>query len=143
MDNNFQAVIDWLMEYDQLKELLTFNVSLEDINTTSLNTITSETFETKWLRNGGIKNYDFAIKTNSNFDTSSNNINLIEFFDIVKFMEWIEIQNKIKNFPKFSNGIVFEILNLQNTPTLSNINTSENLAQYMFQIRIKYIVKGD
>lgn len=99
MDNNFQAVIDWLMEYDQLKELLTFNVSLEDINTTSLNTITSDTFETKWLRNGGIKNYDFAIKTNSNFDTSSNNINLIEFFDIVKFMEWIEIQNKAKKFP--------------------------------------------
>lgn len=138
MDNKHKAVLDYLAKYPDLSSFLYFNTVAEEEGHTSLNTIVSDTWAKKYFR-GGIKNYDFAMilmRPYSSTDTSSDNIK--EMFDIQKFMNWIDEQNKIKNFPIFEDGKVLSIQNLQNEPNLAGVNEAGDLAKYMFQIRIEY-----
>ena len=139
MTNKHKVVLDYLSNYPDIKSFLYFNTSLEELNHTSVNTITSDYFEQKYLR-GGIKNYDFAVTFIGQYDTGTSDININQIFDLEKFMLWIDEQNKNKNFPEFQDGEVISIENLQNEPSFSGINETGNLAKYMFQIRIKYLI---
>lgn len=139
MTNKHKVVLDYLSNYPDIKSFLYFNTSLEELNHTSVNTITSDYFEQKYLR-GGIKNYDFAITFIGQYDTGTSDININQIFDLEKIMLWIDEQNKNKNFPEFEDGEVISIENLQNEPSFSGINETGNLAKYMFQIRIKYLI---
>lgn len=139
MTNKHKVVLDYLSNYPDIKSFLYFNTSLEELNHTSVNTITSDYFERKYLR-GGIKNYDFAVTFIGQYDTGTSDINVNQIFDLEKFMLWIDEQNKNKNFPEFEDGEVISIENLQNEPSFSGINETGNLAKYMFQIRIKYLI---
>ncbi|MFR4986981.1 MAG: hypothetical protein ACLUCH_06255 [Lachnospirales bacterium] len=139
MTNKHKVVLDYLSNYPDIKSFLYFNTSLEELNHTSVNTITSDYFEQKYLR-GGIKNYDFAITFIGQYDTGTSDVNVNQIFDLEKFMLWIDEQNKNKNFPEFEDGEVISIENLQNEPSFSGINETGNLAKYMFQIRIKYLI---
>lgn len=139
MTNKHKVVLDYLSNYPDIKSFLYFNTSLEELNHTSVNTITSDYFEQKYLR-GGIKNYDFAITFIGQYDTGTSDVNVNQIFDLEKFMLWIDEQNKNKNFPEFEDREVISIENLQNEPSFSGINETGNLAKYMFQIRIKYLI---
>lgn len=136
MDNKHKAVLDYLSTYPELSSLY-FNTVEEAEGHTSLNTIVSDTWAKKYLR-GGIKNYDFAMVLMRPYDTGTSENNVDEMFDIQKFMNWIDEQNKIKNFPIFEDGKVLSIQNLQNEPNLAGVNEAGDLAKYMFQIRIEY-----
>lgn len=58
------------------------------------------------------------------------------------FMEWLDEQNKAKNYPKFpDNCEIKKMENLQNMPNLAGINAEESLARYMIQCRIIYFEK--
>lgn len=138
MNNNYQAIIDWLMEYPELKSFLYFNTSQEELYNTSINTITSDNWETKYIR-GGVKYYDFAIAYMGQYDKGTSDINVLEMFDTEKFMQWIEEQDQNKNYPKL-NGEVISVENLQNGPTFSGVGEDGTISKYMFQIRIKYLV---
>lgn len=139
MTNKHKVVLDYLSNYPDIKSFLYFNTNVEELNHTSVNTITSDYFEQKYLR-GGIKNYDFAVTFIGQYDTGTSDININQIFDLEKFMLWIDEQNKNKNFPEFEDGEVISIENLQNEPSFSGINETGNLAKYMFQIRIKYLI---
>lgn len=140
MDNKHKIILEWLSTYPALEEYLFFNSTREEINNTSINTVVSDTWETRYLRDTGIKNYDFAVTMMKYYDDGTNENNIEEFFDVQKFMIWIDEQNKIKNFPIFEKGEVISIENLQNIPNLAGISEDEILAKYMFQIRIKYLI---
>ena len=131
MTNKHKVVLDYLSNYPDIKSFLYFNTSLEELNHTSVNTITSDYFE---------QNYDFAVTFIGQYDTGTSDININQIFDLEKFMLWIDEQNKNKNFPEFEDGEVISIENLQNQPSFSGINETGNLAKYMFQIRIKYLI---
>lgn len=137
MNNKHKAVMEFLSQYPELSSILYFNSVQEENNHTSVNTIVSDTWATKYLR-GGIKNYDFSMILMRPYNTGTSDDNINEMFNIQKFMDWIDEQNKIKNFPIFEDGKVLKIQNLQNEPNLAGVNQAGNLAKYMFQIRIEY-----
>ena len=137
MDNKYKAVVEYLSQYPELKSYLYFNTIQEKENHTSISTTSSDYYSKRYIR-GGIKNYDFAITIIKNYDTGTSELNIDEMFGVQKFMNWIDLQNKNKNFPIFENAKVFSIKNLQNEPSFSGINESGSLAKYMFQIRIEY-----
>ena len=91
MTNKHKVVLDYLSNYPDIKSFLYFNTSLEELNHTSVNTITSDYFEQKYLR-GGIKNYDFAITFIGQYDTGTSDVNVNQIFDLEKFMLWIDEQ---------------------------------------------------
>ena len=55
------------------------------------------------------------------------------------FMDWLDEQNKAKEYPDFGKNCEIEKMeNLQNMPNLSGVNYEAGLARYMIQVRILY-----
>ena len=60
------------------------------------------------------------------------------------FMDWLEEQNKKRNYPEFPNSCqIKKMETLQNMPNLAGVNVKEGMARYMVQCRIVYFEKGD
>ena len=58
-----------------------------------------------------------------------------------KFMEWVEKQNAIKNYPDFEGCRVKKIENLQNMPNLATVDWENKVAQYQIPCRVLYFEK--
>lgn len=142
MKNKHKAVLNWLANYPELQSFLYFNTVKEELEFTSVNTITNETIE-KEFYGSVIKNYDFALVMMKSYDTGTSDINVDELFNVEQFMLWIKEQNKEKKFPYFESADILEIKNLQNEPTFSGISQAGDVAKYMVQIRIRYLEKKE
>jgi len=138
MDNKNTAMLDYLRQYPGLQSFLYFNSMVDQIGNTAVQTVYGETWETKYVRGHGIKQWDFAVVKISQADTGTSDINADEAQAVQDFMDWIDQQNKDGNFPDFSPCKVISIENLQNMPNFAGINNDEGTAKYMFQCRVRY-----
>ena len=71
-------------------------------------------------------------------DDGTNKNNAQAMYDVQKYMDWIDAQNKARNFPNFEGCKVLSIENLQNEPNFAGTNESGDVAKYMFQCRVRY-----
>lgn len=59
-----------------------------------------------------------------------------------EFMDWIEEQNRKKNYPDFGKQCqIKKIENLQNMPNLATVDWKNALAQYQIPCRVVYFEK--
>lgn len=138
MDNKNTAMLEYLRQYPGLQSFLFFNSMVDQIGNTAVQTVSGETWEKKYVRGHGIKQWDFAVVKIAQADTGTSDINADETQAVQDFMDWIEAQNKAGNFPDFSPGKVLSISNLQNMPNFAGIDNNEGTAKYMFQCRVRY-----
>lgn len=138
MDNKNTAMLEYLRQYPGLQSFLFFNSMVDQIGNTAVQTVYGETWEKKYVRGHGIKQWDFAVVKIAQADTGTSDINADETQAVQDFMDWIEAQNKAGNFPDFSPGKVLSISNLQNMPNFAGIDNNEGTAKYIFQCRVRY-----
>lgn len=138
MDNKNTAMLEYLRQYPGLQSFLFFNSMVDQIGNTSVQTVSGETWEKKYVRGHGIKQWDFAMVKIAQADTGTSDINADETQAVQDFMDWIDEQNKAGNFPDFSPSKVLSIQNLQNMPNFAGIDNNEGTAKYMFQCRVRY-----
>lgn len=138
MDNKNTAMLEYLRQYPGLQSFLFFNSMVDQIGNTSVQTVSGETWEKKYVRGHGIKQWDFAVVKIAQADTGTSDINADETQAVQDFMDWIDEQNKAGNFPDFSPGKVLSIQNLQNMPNFAGVDNNEGTAKYMFQCRVRY-----
>lgn len=138
MDNKNTAMLEYLRKYPGLQSFLFFNSMVDQIGNTSVQTVSGETWEKKYVRGHGIKQWDFAVVKIAQADTGTSDINADETQAVQDFMDWIDEQNKAGNFPDFSPSKVLSIQNLQNMPNFAGIDNNEGTAKYMFQCRVRY-----
>lgn len=138
MDNKNTAMLEYLRQYPGLQSFLFFNSMVDQIGNTSVQTVSGETWEKKYVRGHGIKQWDFAVVKIAQADTGTSDINADETQAVQDFMDWIDEQNKAGNFPDFSPSKVLSIQNLQNMPNFAGIDNNEGTAKYMFQCRVRY-----
>ena len=138
MDNKNTAMLEYLRQYPGLQSFLFFNSMVDQIGNTSVQTVSGETWEKKYVRGHGIKQWDFAVVKIAQADTGTSDINADETQAVQDFMDWIDKQNKAGNFPDFSPSKVLSIQNLQNMPNFAGIDNNESMAKYMFQCRVRY-----
>ena len=138
MDNKNTAMLEYLRQYPGLQSFLFFNSMVDQIGNTSVQTVSGETWEKKYVRVHGIKQWDFAMVKIAQADTGTSDINADETQAVQDFMDWIDEQNKAGNFPDFSPSKVLSIQNLQNMPNFAGIDNNEGTAKYMFQCRVRY-----
>lgn len=137
-DNKNIAMLEYLRQYPGLQSFLYFNSMVDQIGNTAVQTVYGETWEKKYVRGHGIKQWDFAVVKIAQADTGTSDINADETQAVQDFMDWIDEQNRAENFPDFSPGKVLSIQNLQNMPNFAGINNDEGTAKYMFQCRVRY-----
>ena len=138
MDNKNTAMLEYLRQYPGLQSFLFFNSMVDQIGNTAVQTVSGETWEKKYVRGHGIKQWDFAVVKIAQADTGTSDINADETQAVQDFMDWIDEQNKTKNFPNFSPACVLSIQNLQNMPNFAGVDNNEGTAKYMFQCRVRY-----
>lgn len=138
MDNKNTAMLEYLRQYPGLQSFLYFNSMVDQIGNTAVQTVYGETWEKRYVRGHGIKQFDFAVVYIAQADTGTSDINADETQAVQNFMDWIDTQNKNENFPDFSPGKVLSIQNLQNMPNFAGLNNDEGTAKYMFQCRVRY-----
>lgn len=140
MDNKNIAMLEYLRQYPGLQSFLYFNSMVDQIGNTAVQTVYGDTWEKRFIRERGIKQYDFAVVKIAQADTGTSDINADETQAVQDFMDWIDEQNRAKNFPDFSHNRVISIENLQNMPNFAGIDNNEGTAKYMFQCRVRYQV---
>ena len=123
--------------------LVSFNFSDDSIDGVSFLTNYSGKTVKKYVR-AADKEYRFTILMTWHFSTETDDLNLQAMNFAQEFMDWIEKQNKDKNFPDFGEKCqVKKIENLQNMPTLAAVDWENMKAQYMIQCRVLYFEKGE
>lgn len=138
MDNKNTAMLEYLRQYPGLQSFLYFNSMVDQIGNTAVQTVYGETWEKKYVRGHGIKQWDFAVVKIAQADTGTSDINADETQAVQDFMDWIDAQNKSQNFPVFDGCKILSIENLQNMPNFAGIDNNEGTAKYMFQCRVRY-----
>lgn len=137
-DNKNIAMLNYLRQYPGLQSFLYFNSMVDQIGNTAVQTVYGETWEKKYVRGHGIKQWDFAVVKIAQADTGTSDINADETQAVQDFMDWIDAQNKSQNFPVFDGCKILSIENLQNMPNFAGIDNNEGTAKYMFQCRVRY-----
>ncbi len=122
--------------------LLNFNVAPEAPDTIAFVTNYSDKVLKKYIRTGAEKEYGFSIILTKPYSIAVDDLNLEAMNFAQAFMDWVDEQNRKKNFPAFPEGCqIKKMENLQNMPNLAGINAEEGLAQYMIQCRLIYYEK--
>ena len=139
-DNKHTAIWNWLYENEQIKRLY-FNFSDVQTGNTVIATSPGRTIKT-YADGSKMMAYDFAMIQYLNLNTVDVNSeeNAETMFDAEQLMEWIEEQDRIKNYPVFRNGFVTKVENLQTVPTVAGMDDTR--AKYLFSCRITYLQKN-
>lgn len=127
---------------EMVGDILNFNFSPESKDSVAFITNYSDKVRKKYIRIGAEKEYGFTIVITKEYSTETDDLNLEAMNFAQAFMEWLDEQNKAKNYPEFpDNCEIKKMENLQNMPNLAGINAEESLARYMIQCRIIYFEK--
>lgn len=129
---------------DKIKELcdsiLTFNFADGKATSVSFLTNYAGKIVKKYVR-AADKEYGFTILLTWYYSEETDDINMQAMNLGQKFMEWIDKQNAIKNYPDFEGCQVKKIENLQNMPNLATVDWENKVAQYQIPCRVLYFEK--
>lgn len=122
-----------------VKKKLGFNFSPESNDSISLITNYSDKVVKEFITGKVQKQYGFTIIIVKSYSSDEDDLNIEAMNFAQEFMDWIDTQNKKKEFPDFGENCTIEkIENIQNMPNLAGVNEKESLARYMIQARILY-----
>lgn len=121
--------------------LVSFNFADDSPDSVSFLTNYSGKVVKSYLR-AADKEYGFTIMITWHYSTETDDLNMQAMNFVQKFMDWIDEQNRKKNFPDFGDKCqVKKIENLQNMPNLAAVDWENMVAQYMIQCRVLYFEK--
>ncbi|MGO5166427.1 MULTISPECIES: hypothetical protein [unclassified Candidatus Paralachnospira] len=123
-------------------DLLNFNFSPESPDSIAMITNYSDKVRKKYIRCGSEKEYGFTILITKTYSSEQDDLNLEAMNFCQAFMDWLEDQDRKKNYPEFPDSCQIRKMEcLQNMPNLAGVNAEEGLARYMIQCRIIYFEK--
>lgn len=119
---------------DKINELckanMTFNFADGEAHSVSFITNFSGRVLRKYIR-AADKEYGFTILITWHYSMDTDDLNMQAMKVGQEFMDWIEEQNREKNYPDFGEQCqIKKIENLQNMPNLATVDWENALAQY-------------
>lgn len=133
-----EAVYNWVKTYEGFKNL-DFNFSIGKNNNNVLIPSPNDYVVYEDITGSKIRHLTFSVSNYrhlSNLPNTKDNLNNME--EVQKFLDWIDTQNKEKNYPEFPDNCTIEyVKNLNNIPTTTGMNN--NIARFYSQIQIRYI----
>lgn len=122
--------------------LLNFNFSDDSPDSFAIVTNYSDKIIKKYIRVGADKEYGFTIIITKTFSTNADDLNLVAMNFAQAFMDWIDEQQRSKNYPDFGERCqIKKIENLQDMPNLASVDMENLIARYMIQCRVTYFEK--
>ncbi len=137
-DNKHLAVWEWLMQNEDIKRLY-FNFSDTQNGNITIATSPANAALKKYVNGDKLKAYDFSLiqyKPLNTVDVNSEE-NAEIMFDAEQLMDWIDEQERRKNYPYFRGCAVQKVESLPNMPSIAGMN--DQIAKYLFSCRITYL----
>ena len=137
--NIYAKIENWLKLYKPLNNWIYFNATPDINGTVAMNSVAGDRVIKRFVDGSKQKEVLFAIDMISLYDnTGTSDINMKNLDEVDNFIEWLELQDKEKNYPTFNDYTIINKLEVLNsTPTIL-INTQDMLSKYQFQVRISY-----
>ena len=133
-----EQVYNWIKTYSGFKNLY-FNFGVAKNNNTILIPAPNDYLVYEDITGAKIRLLTFSIshyRHLSNLPNTTDNLDNIE--EVQKFLDWIDTQEKEKNYPILDDNCTVEyIKNLSDLPTTTA--TNNNLSRFYSQIQIQYI----
>ena len=135
--NKYELISNWLKSYTPLNKYLYFNVTPFESNNVSVNSVSNDTSVDEFI--DGTKRVEFLFSVNFvlDYDELKSDLNLRMNEEFISLNEWVETQDKQRNYPSFVNANIEKVEPLTTTPTISR-DTTHNLAKYSGDFRITY-----
>ena len=137
-DNKHKAVWDWLFQNEEIKRLY-FNFSDTQNGNITIATSPANAALKNYTNGDKLKAYDFSLiqyKPMNTVDVNSEE-NAEIMFDAEKLMDWIDEQERVKNYPRFYGCFVQKVENMPNMPSIAGLD--DTVAKYLFSCRITYL----
>lgn len=139
MVNKYEKLAEWLKEYSPTYSWIYFNVTLSEVNNLTVNSVQNERELTQFINGDREVEFLFALDLVKEYDTGTSSINLEANEEFEKIADWIEEQNKVKNFPDFGSNIIIEKVEVLETVPSVTIDTQAGMAKYQGQFKITYL----
>ena len=124
---------------EMVGDLLNVNFSPECNGSVTFITNYSDKVLKQFIRGNARKEYGFSIVITKPYSVEGDDLNLEAMNFTQTFMDWLDEQNRKKNYPAFpENCRIIRMENLQNMPNLAVVNPEAGLARYMMQCRLIY-----
>ena len=139
IEGKTKAVKAWLETYPELDGYLKLNATELESGERSFDTVTNDESIREYINGTKERAFTFALVMvadwSSGFD--STNADALEWGE--RWLDWCAHQYDAGNLPDFGEGAtILDIEPLQNVPGLAAAYQSEQLARYLFQVRILY-----
>ena len=137
-ENKHKAVWNWLYQNEDIKRLY-FNFSDIQNGNVAIATSPANAALKTYINGDKLKAYDFALiqyKPLNTVDVNSDE-NADIMFDAEQLMDWIDEQEKRKNYPVFPGCFVQKVENLPNMPSVAGMDDIHT--KYLFNCRITYL----
>ena len=120
--------------------VLGFNYSPETADSVAIIPQYSDRNIREYINGDKQRQYSFAFVLVRVYSTEPVDLLNMEAMELGEtFMEWVEEQNKNRNYPDLGENCKVEKMEiLQDMPNLATVNAEEGLARYMIQGRIVY-----
>ena len=150
MDKN-QAMIDYLSTCPSVRDNpLFFNfINAKEDNKQLITIANDKTLNTSFIDGSVMKRYTLTLVDFKSVVYEAvvklpgyTNENVEEMFDVQAIMDWVNTQDKLKNFPDFGEDCRIEsIKTVTDNPNLNGVDTSVSppQAKYSFSIQVDYL----
>ena len=150
MDKN-KKVIEYLLTCPSIYNTpLYFNFINAKNDHTQFVTVSNDKAINQPFIDGSVsKRYDFTLIVFKSVspnpivkDGQHSDENIVDISDVQGIIDWIDVQNKARQFPDFGNLCIIDSIGTTTTnPTLNSIDTTVTpaLARYSITIRIEYV----
>lgn len=136
--SKYDSIYTFIKQYEPFGDILYFNSIQEMVGNSSLNAIGQDDILTTFTDNSKERRLSFTIVQMRVFDESGySDINVDALDGAGAFADWIESQNKARNFPILGDGCAVQRITVAQSPYIGDV-TDNNVAKYIIQIQILY-----
>ena len=135
--DKYELICTWLKSYTPLNKYLYFNVTPFESSNVSVNSVSNDKSVDEFI--DGTKRVEFLFSVNFvlDYEELKTDLNLRMNEEFIALNEWVETQDKQRNYPAFVNAIVEKVEPLTTTPIIAR-DTTHNLAKYSGDFKITY-----
>lgn len=131
-----QLLVDWAKKWDGFDGYLKLNALTNQENDASLNVIANDKIIEQFIDGVAKREFTAQFKLRLSWSDGFDEVNQQAMNYASSLMDWVDDQYP-KNLPEWGVDI-YEITTIENVPTMDFVDTQDSLAEYSFQVLIRY-----
>ena len=137
--NIYESLTQWLTNnYSDINDWVYFNAEKHEDGNTSVMSSESSTIE-EYIDGSKLITLPFTISMIKRYDFEQSDTNLISMSEAQNFIDWMQQQDLISNYPQLGDNCIVEEIAVSDTVPTVWVNQADNLAKYQVNCTIKYL----